>query len=154
MRAHRAPGLRGGLIRLILLLVLGGIGTGGVAAQDTSGTAETLLSPAEFEELSTGNTLTFDRAGQRYGAEQYLSDRRVIWQFSDGTCSFGTWFARDGALCFVYDTGPGAQCWVFARRGSGFFVRSLGELPGAAGELSLSGISTQPLACQAPNLGV
>ncbi|WP_112321418.1 hypothetical protein [Oceanibium sediminis] len=127
-----------------LVLVLLGVPAG----------AEDLLNAEDFQSLAEGYTLYFDQAGRPYGAEQYLEDRQVIWQYADGTCTRGTWSGGEDTICFTYEDSPGTQCWHFAARGRGFFARVAGLEAGAPSELALSGRSRSPLRCIAPDLGV
>lgn len=115
--------------------------------------AEERLDAAAFEALAQGRTLFFTRDGAPYGAEQYLPGRRVIWQYADGSCSEGVWFAAEGALCFLYEHAERPQCWIFARRGEARFARRPGQPAGTPGELRLSRITETPLVCGAPGLG-
>ncbi len=114
--------------------------------------AETQLSPSEFEAMTTGKTLQFNRQNDWYGAEQYLPDQQVIWQYGDGSCTQGRWFADDGALCFTYDDNPLPQCWIFTERDGQFFARPEEDPAQSDSELRLSGESDAPLSCKAPNL--
>ncbi|NNU81016.1 hypothetical protein HMH01_11265 [Halovulum dunhuangense] len=113
-----------------------------------------VVDPGAFERLSTGRTLSFEQQGLPFGAEQYLPGRRVIWQFADGSCANGIWFPDGPHICFLYDTGGPAQCWLFERRAGNYFARSAGLPPGDPSELRLSGETDGPLACAAPGLGV
>ncbi|MEM9779660.1 MAG: hypothetical protein AAF813_07055 [Pseudomonadota bacterium] len=107
-----------------------------------------------FEAMSTGTTMEFGRGGTWYGAEQYLPDRQVVWKYADGTCTYGEWFERNGALCFVYEDNPVPQCWVVTRRNNDIFVRPEGTGPQSPSELTVTSESTEPLDCPAPDLGV
>ena len=75
--------------------------------------AETPMSAADFEARVTGKTLTYSNEGVAYGAEEYLSDRRVRWSFLDGECQEGRWYVAGDQICFVYDDIPDPQCWRF-----------------------------------------
>ena len=46
--------------------------------------AETPLSAEDFAARVQGKVLTYGLAGEPYGAEEYLPDRRVRWSFLDG----------------------------------------------------------------------
>jgi hypothetical protein len=61
------------------------------------------MSAAEFEDYTTGQTLTFSFMGVPYGVEQYLPGRRVIWAFIGEDCHEGRWYEDAGNICFVYD---------------------------------------------------
>ncbi|MEM8789478.1 MAG: hypothetical protein AAGE76_14555 [Pseudomonadota bacterium] len=116
--------------------------------------AETRLSPLDFDTLSSGKTLFFKQNGIPYGAEQYLPDRQVIWQYGDGSCTRGTWYIQGEAMCFVYEDAPVPQCWIMAERPAGVFVRRAGTEPGHGSEIRLDRETTAPLVCAGPDLGV
>ncbi|MEO0389038.1 MAG: hypothetical protein AAF281_16220 [Pseudomonadota bacterium] len=116
--------------------------------------AAQIVPPAEFEALSAGKTLTFERNGVFYGAEQYGTRRDSLWQYSDTQCVEGIWFPAGDQLCFLYDGQTQAQCWLFERRGNDLFARLGGTPPEDTSEIRLSEISEEPLACPAPDLGV
>jgi hypothetical protein len=114
--------------------------------------AETILSPSEFEAFANGKTLYFSRAGQPYGAEQYLRNRKVIWAFTDGQCAFGEWFAQNDQLCFLYDGRTDAVCWHYVQTDAGKAVRVVGDDP--SNDLLVVGHDEEHLQCAAPNVGV
>jgi hypothetical protein len=113
--------------------------------------ADTVLSPAEFEAFAQGSTVYFSRHGQPFGAEQYLRNQRVIWQFTDGTCEFGEWFTSGDQLCFQYEHQSDALCWNFLETKAGKAVRVVGDDP--ANDLLVSGQDQEHLKCEAPNVG-
>jgi hypothetical protein len=111
------------------------------------------MSAAEFEEYTTGHTLTFSFQGVPYGAEQYLPGRRVIWAFTGDDCREGQWYEEAGNICFVYDDLPlDPQCWSFWRTDEGLRALFMGE--GARTELYEAERSRRPLLCEAPSVGV
>jgi len=112
------------------------------------------VTAGEFESFSTGKTLYFEQQGEAFGAEQYFPNRQVLWQYSDGTCAYGEWFTDGPDLCFSYENSGPPQCWTFTRRDGDFFARERGRPSGDPAELRLSGSNKEPLACQAPDLGV
>lgn len=114
--------------------------------------AETILSPSQFEAFTNGKTVYFARHGKAYGAEQYLRNRKVIWAFSDGECSFGEWFAQGDQLCFIYEGRLNPICWNFVETDAGRAVRVVGDDP--ANDLVIVGSDTENLNCAAPNVGV
>lgn len=115
--------------------------------------AQTLLGAEEFEDLSTGRTLHFERAGLHYGSEQYMAGRHTLWQTGDGQCQRGIWYPSGELICFLYETG-GPACWRVARDG-GRLSASVALPEGGFGEpIELSGFDTQPLDCPGPDLGV
>ena len=136
------------LNRIATLAALVGIGAGALAA------AERQIGPAEFEAMSRGATLLFDRNGLPYGAETYLANRQVLWRHEDGPCQAGHWFGLGDQICFIYENNPSAQCWVFVERNGDFFARIAGLPSGDASEIRLAGESPEPLDCPGPNLGV
>ena len=116
--------------------------------------AERVVTADEFEAFVTGKTLTFDRFGEHFGAEQYFPDNRVIWAFDSGECERGIWFENaEGQICFVYDTDPAPQCWDFIEMPSGaFHARAEGSDPEA--DLVMQEMGTEPLECPLPDMGV
>ena len=113
--------------------------------------AETVVSPSDFEELSTGKTLYFFHNGQFFGAEQYFPGRKSLWQYNGGECMEGEWFAQDALICFRYRKDPRVQCWHFLEKSSGFIARGENDPPELY--LDLGGIDTQPLNCPGPDYG-
>lgn len=124
-----------------------------VALLATAAAAE-IIPPAEFEALSEGRTLTFDKGGTFYGAEQYGPNRYSLWQDATGDCAEGSWFPAGDAICFVYDRQPEPICWIFERRDGDYFARVAGTPPRDASEIRLREIIDEPLSCPAPDLGV
>ncbi|WP_371155282.1 hypothetical protein [Jannaschia sp. 2305UL9-9] len=116
--------------------------------------AERVVTPQEFEQMVHGKTLHFDRYGEPFGAEQYFTDKRVIWAFEGGQCQRGIWFAnRDDDICFVYDDDPAPQCWHFIEMDDGaFHARVVGAL--STDDLVTSGVDEAALDCPLPDLGV
>lgn len=114
---------------------------------------ERRLTATEFQELVSGRTLSFDRHGKPFGAEQYFPDKRVIWAFEDGTCQFGIWFDNaDGQICFAYEGGSGSICWDFSMRSDGVLTaRSEGSAP--ENDLSVSANTPDPIDCPLPDIG-
>ena len=110
------------------------------------------MSAAEFERYSTGKTLFYATQGQAYGAEQYLSGRRVIWTFLDGECAEGVWYESGGQICFRYDHDPeDPQCWSFFRATAGLTARF--ENDPDQTELVEVNQSREPLICTGPDVG-
>ncbi|MEO0999428.1 MAG: hypothetical protein AAFW69_02305 [Pseudomonadota bacterium] len=122
---------------------------GTAAAQEV----EEIVPPAAFEALSEGKTLYFELFGRPFGAEQYFPGRRVRWQFAEGICQEGTWFAEGDALCFSYDENPVPICWYFLKRGGTYIARQVGQAP-EDGELTLVRRDEEPLDCPGPDTGV
>ena len=119
----------------------------------TAAAADGAMTPQAFEAASTGRTLHFTRAGQPFGAEQYLSGRRVLWRFADGSCQQGRWWDDGDRICFDYQNGDGPQCWRFHPRPGGF-AAALVENGGETGfVLELAASDTAPLDCPGPDVG-
>lgn len=117
--------------------------------------AERLVTPDEFEALSTGKTLYFTQNGQPYGAERYFENRESAWQYADGTCVYGRWFEAGEAICFVYENASlRPQCWYFAERDGQYYARTVDTPAGSLSELLMSHEDTEPLECPGPDLGV
>lgn len=114
--------------------------------------AETLLSPDEFEALSTGNTLYFSKDGKPYGIERFFKGRRTKWRYSDGICEDGEWFAHDDMICFNYEHGLETQCWAFFKTDKGFAARAEGAPQNEV--LELDHIDRKPLLCKGDGLSV
>ena len=113
--------------------------------------AETIVSPSEFEALSRGKTMYFSRNGQFYGAEQFYQSRRSLWQYTDGECSDGEWFARGDMVCFVYDHDPTPQCWHFLEKSGRYAARAEGAT--AEFDIEMFKIDDEPLDCKGPSVG-
>lgn len=107
------------------------------------------MSVAEFEAYVTGKTLTYTSNGVPYGVEQYLSGRRVLWQYLDSDCQAGEWYPDGELICFVYDAIDGPQCWTFFEEPTGLRALFMNE-PGQT-ELYETNEREQPLIC--PNFG-
>jgi hypothetical protein len=115
--------------------------------------AETMLTPEEFDALSTGKTLYFSKDGEAYGAEQFFQGRRSKWRYSDGACEKGEWFARNNLICFNYENAIETQCWEFFKTDNGgYAARAEGAAPDQILELDF--IDTKPLLCKADGLSV
>jgi hypothetical protein len=114
--------------------------------------AQDVLSPQEFETYAQGKTLYFAQQGQPYGVEQYLPGQQSIWQYADGSCVRGVWFARKELICFVYEGGETEQCWRFLLKGQRYAARADGREPAA--DLDVIWRDEDPIACKAPDLGV
>lgn len=113
---------------------------------------ENTLSPETFEAFASGTTLYFNRHGAPYGAEQYMTDRRVIWTFLDGRCERGAWFSDGAAICFAYETQSEAQCWHILEIAGQKRVRVVGDDPG--NDLYVVGQDKADLDCPGPGVGV
>jgi hypothetical protein len=114
--------------------------------------AQEFMSPDEFQSYANGKTLYFAQQGQPYGVEQYLPGQQSIWQYADGTCAHGLWYAREEQICFIYEGDSTEQCWRFLRKGDGFAARANGREPAA--DLDVIWRDEVPIQCTAPDLGV
>lgn len=114
--------------------------------------AETLVSPSEFEAMSTGKTLYFSKDGQAYGAEHFYKGRRSKWRYSDGTCEDGEWFTDNNLFCFNYENGSQTQCWTFFKTEDGYAARAEGAPLDEV--LKLYRIDKKPLLCKGTGLSV
>ena len=129
------------LLPVLLLLA------SGAAAQDT-------VSPEAFERLAEGRTLHFTLDGVPFGAEQYLSGRRSLWRFEDGSCETGEWWPEGDLVCFRYEAQEGpAQCWRFRQTGGGYEAARIESGSESGFVLRLSGSDTNPLNCPGPSVG-
>jgi hypothetical protein len=129
--------------RLSVLLIL---------ASALPATAETPLTPEEFEAYVTGKTLTYSSRGIPFGIEEYREGRRVVWSYLDGQCEDGAWYAAGDMICFVYEAFPEHQCWTFYLRDGGLFARFRND-PDAT-ELYETHQSREPMQCLGPKVGV
>ncbi len=114
--------------------------------------AQSPMSGAEFDAYATGKTLYFGQAGQSYGVEEYLPDRRVRWSFLDGQCKDGYWYEEAGQICFVYEDKLDPQCWSFYKEGSG--LRAVFENNAEATTLYEAKQDDEPMMCYGPDVGV
>lgn len=113
--------------------------------------AEGPMTPEEFEAWSTGFRLDYTVDGVFWGSEAHLPGRETRDADDGGACVTGAWTAVDGAICFAYDGNPGPHCWRFRREGG----TVLAELDGGSGGVRIEVTrTTEPLACQGPEVGV
>ena len=106
----------------------------------------------EFDAYTQNKTFYYGNQGQPYGAEEYLSDRRVIWTFLDGRCENGTWYQEGEQICFVYESQPDPQCWSFRQSSNGLIAQF--ENDPQQTELHEVDTSYEPLMCLGPEVGV
>lgn len=123
------------------------LATGGAIAH-----ADTPMTAAEFDAYTRHKTFYYGSNGQAYGAEEHLSNRRVIWTFLDGECHYGTWYPDGDQICFVYDNLPDPQCWRFQTSESGLIAQF--ENDPAQTELYEVENNPTPLICPGPEVGV
>ncbi len=71
-------------------------------------TAQEQITPDEFLDGATGNTLTFTAfdGGHLVGEEQFLRRDLSVWAQPDGRCTYGTIEIRGPRICFLYDDCP------------------------------------------------
>ena len=112
---------------------------------------ETIITPNAFEKLSTGKTMYFTRNGQFYGAEQFYSRRRSLWQYADKECADGVWFPKGDLICFTYDENKTQQCWHFIEKSDGFVARSEGS--SEEFDILMDKVDDKPLDCKGPAVG-
>ncbi len=110
------------------------------------------MTAQEFDDYTRGKTFFYGSEGQPYGAEEYLSNRRVLWTFLDGECQEGEWYEDDGLICFVYDNPSDPQCWSFEITGSGLTARF--ENDPTQTQIYEMRQSPEPLNCPGPDVGV
>jgi len=114
--------------------------------------AKDIISPEDFEAMSKGKTLYFTFDGSPYGAEQFYTGRRSLWQYGNGECTAGAWHNDGDSLCFLYEDNLELQCWQMYRRDGDIFVKS--DTAPEGEELKLDRIDEVPLPCIGPDLGV
>lgn len=114
--------------------------------------AQTPLSAEAFDSYTRGKTLFYGFDGVAYGVERYLDNRRVIWSFLDGECKYGSWYEKDGLICFVYDDRTAPQCWSFSEGPGGLVARF--ENDPEATELYEAEDIGEEMLCYGPDVGV
>ncbi len=123
-----------------------------LACPSVAFSTERVVTPAEFEAMVSGHTLTYSINGQVYGAEEYLDGRRVTWSYLNGDCAEGVWYPQGTQICFAYDGLPSPQCWQFYESDGQLSARF--ENDPLATELYELGRTTEPLVCLGPDVGV
>jgi hypothetical protein len=121
-----------------------------LAAQAAS--AQTPMSPDEFDAWSVGRTLDYAVDGEVYGSESYFPGRRVLDADLGGPCVEGTWHADGDAVCFVYPLREGTHCWLFWREGDAVLAKSRTAAPEDPAQTVTEAAS--PLSCPGPDVGV
>ena len=132
---------------LSVLLLLAAAGLSGPAVS-----GDRPMTAAEFDAYVTGKTLTYSQFGSVFGVEEYLPGRKVRWKFTDDDCQYGSWYEKDGLICFTYEYDPAEHCWTFWQGAGGLRALSVDDPPGS--ELSEVAQTTQGLACPGPEVGV
>lgn len=110
------------------------------------------LTAEQFEDYTTGRTLTYATEAGVYGIEEYRSGRRVRWAFTDGECAEGFWYPAGEAICFEYEGMEIPQCWTFHHGDRGLTAIFVND-PDAPFYSEL-GQTTTPLECHGPEVGV
>lgn len=110
------------------------------------------LDAEAFEAYSQGKTLYFGRDGIRYGAEEYLPNRRVRWSVLDGQCQDGAWYEDGEMICFVYQGISDPQCWAFYQKEDGLMARFENN-PDLTTLFEIEPGNT-PMVCLGPEIGV
>jgi hypothetical protein len=118
----------------------------------TPALAETPVTPEGFEAHVTGQTITYQQAGQIFGIEEYLANRAVRWSVAPGLCQYGIWYPDGDEICFVYEDDPTPSCWTFWLRDGALVALFAGDIPG--NELYETDRNTQGLDCPGPDVGV
>ncbi|MEM7243134.1 MAG: hypothetical protein AAF429_13205 [Pseudomonadota bacterium] len=106
---------------------------------------QSLITPDEFEDISTGKTLHFNNALGYHGSEQYLSNREVRWRFANGQCQLGYWYDQNDAICFQYDNELTPMCWLFWQTERGIEAELLPQ--GQSSPLVLDFVDTRDILC-------
>ncbi|WP_370229038.1 hypothetical protein [Cognatishimia sp.] len=120
--------------------------------QTTFAFADTPMSAEAFDRYTRGKTLYYSEGGTRYGAEEYLDQRRVRWSFLDGQCQEGRWFASGQDICFVYEDNPDPQCWQFFLEPGGLSAKFTGD--SASTTLYEITGAEEDMLCLGPEIGV
>jgi len=123
-----------------------------ICALGAPAAAQDAMSPDAFQSLTTGKTLYFSQQGRFYGAEQYLRNNRVRWQYPNGECTEGRWYGVGNTLCFEYEDVNGAQCWIMWDEGGQLKARHAEDPNDVPIELQRE--DELPLPCAGPDLGV
>jgi hypothetical protein len=77
---------------------------------------EITMTPEEFREILTGNTMIGEWAGSPY--RQYFSETGQTSYLSNGSQTEGTWrIADDGKYCSVWPPSPIEACYTVTRKG-------------------------------------
>lgn len=121
------------------------------ATAQAQSVGETIVTPQEFETLSTGKTLYFEKDGRFFGAEQFYTRRRSLWMNGANQCQDGEWFAKDDLICFDYSTELDPQCWHFIKKSGKYSARAEGST--SKFDILMNNIDTKPLDCKGPAFG-
>ena len=105
-----------------------------------------------FDAFASGKTLYYSQNGMPFGIERYLPGHKSIWQYADGTCVAGDYYARGDMICFLYEGDTQEQCWRFFKDGKTYSARAEGAQP--QDDLSVMGRDQRPIPCKGPDVGV
>lgn len=120
-------------------------------AAKAQNTNETIVTGPEFQRLSEGKTLYFSQNGTFFGAEQFYTRRRSLWQNSANECLDGEWYMKQDYICFDYGLTTDPACWHFLKKEDGYYARSEGSSD--LFDLFMYKIDEQPLDCKGPSVG-
>lgn len=112
--------------------------------------AGTPLSAQEFEDYTSGKTVTYANRAGHAGEETYLDGRRVLWADDEGVCSDGTWYQMGEMICFDYGEGTVPQCWWFYLENHGLRAEFVDG--SADSTLFETGRDDEPIECRAPGI--
>ncbi len=110
------------------------------------------MSAEAFDQFTRNDTFVYAQDGRAYGAEQYLDDRKVRWQFLDGDCIDGYWYPMGDLICFAYEDDGATPCWHFYESGSQM-VAALAKGPETEPRYTAQR-TAEPLHCLGPEIGV
>jgi hypothetical protein len=112
-----------------------------------------VIGPDAFEALAEGRTLHFTLDGMPFGTERFYPGRRSLWRFEGQACDPGVWYGSGEAICFVYETEPGPQCWLFRSDGAGYSASLVENGVETGFVLDLEQIDDAPMPCPGPEVG-
>lgn len=118
-------------------------------AQDSD---ERILSMTEFQRLSEGKTMYFSQDGFFFGAEQFYTRRRSLWQNSARECLDGEWYPSADYICFNYGLDSDPSCWHFYEKGGSYYARAEGSTTSDF-DIFMYNLDTKPLDCKGPDVG-
>ncbi len=133
----------------ILLITLLALFPLSASAQDIDGR---IITGTEFQRLSEGKTMYFSQDGFFFGAEQFYTRRRSLWQNRGEDCLDGEWYAKNDLICFEYGLDTDPACWHFYERNGSYYARSEGATS-ADFDIFMYNLDTKPLDCKGPGIG-
>ena len=111
-----------------------------------------IITADEFQRLSEGKTMYFSQDGFFFGAEQFYTRRRSLWQNRGEDCLDGEWYAKDDMICFEYSLETDPACWFFFENGGNYYARSEGATSSKF-DIFMYNRDTKPLDCKGPDYG-